>query len=196
MLLLVSLVTGPVQAQHGGAGSVSFSVGPSARPSATAPTHFANRFSGHGAASVFHHHHHNGYGSLVYPYYFPYDYSPYDESMDQQPYTEIVEREPAVPAPPAPIAPPSRAQVIDIPSAANSAAAKPLPPAVFILTTGERLEASRFLLTAATLSVSIDRRQRTIPFDQLNLDATIAANRKRGIELRVPADQNEISLSF
>ncbi len=35
-----------------------------------------------------------------------------------------------------------------------------------------------------------------IGLDRLDLDATIAANHERGIDLRIPADRNEISLSF
>jgi hypothetical protein len=30
----------------------------------------------------------------------------------------------------------------------------------------------------------------------LDIDATVTANRERGIDLRIPADRNEISLSF
>jgi hypothetical protein len=106
-----------------------------------------------------------------------------------------------VPAPVAVVTPapePSvpKAQVIEIPVVANSTAVKMLPPTIFILANGERLETRRFLLTASNLSFSIDRRQRTIPLDRLDLDATIAANQERGIDLRIPTDRNEISLSF
>ena len=71
-----------------------------------------------------------------------------------------------------------------------------LPPTIFILANGERLETRRFLLTASNLSFNIGRQQRTIPLDRLDLDATVAANQERGIDLRIPADRNEISLSF
>ena len=57
-------------------------------------------------------------------------------------------------------------------------------------------EARRFVLTASNLSVSIDRQQRTVPFDMLDINATISANHERGIDLRIPADRSEISLSF
>jgi hypothetical protein len=46
------------------------------------------------------------------------------------------------------------------------------------------------------LSVSLDRQQRTVARDLLDIDATITANHERGIDLRIPADRNEISLSF
>jgi hypothetical protein len=89
-----------------------------------------------------------------------------------------------------------KSQFIEIPSAANAAAPKMPPPAVFILASGERLEARRFVLSASLLSVSIDRRQRNVPLAMLDLQATISANHERGIDLRIPDDRNEISLSF
>jgi len=52
------------------------------------------------------------------------------------------------------------------------------------------------VLTASNLSVSIDRQQRTVPFDMLDVNATITANHERGVDLRIPADRTEISLSF
>ena len=71
-----------------------------------------------------------------------------------------------------------------------------LPPTIFILANGERLETRRYVLTASNLSVSIDRQQRTVPRDLLDINATITANHERGIDLRIPVDGNEISLSF
>ena len=69
-------------------------------------------------------------------------------------------------------------------------------PAVFVLTNGERLEAHRYMLTADHLSVTVDRQQRTFPLTMLDLKGTMAANRERGTDLRIPADRNEISLGF
>jgi hypothetical protein len=86
--------------------------------------------------------------------------------------------------------------VIEIPGAASSAAAKIVPPTIFVLANGERLETRRFVMTASNLSVSIDRQQRTVPFDMLDINATISANHKRGIDLRIPYDRNEILLNF
>ena len=86
--------------------------------------------------------------------------------------------------------------MIEIPGAASSAAARMSPPTIFVLANGERLETRRFVLTASNLSVSIDRQQRTLPFDMLDINATISANHERGIDLRIPYDRNEIVLSF
>lgn len=93
---------------------------------------------------------------------------------------------------PAPVVP----KVIELPGTANSAAFKPLPSAMFILTNGERLEVRRYLLTHDRLYLTIDHQQRTIPLAMLDIRATIAANHERGIEVRIPADHSEISLSF
>ena len=88
------------------------------------------------------------------------------------------------------------AQVIEIPSASKPADVKPMPATIFVLTNGEKVEAQRYLLTASSLSVTVQRNQRTIPVQMLDLDATEAANRDRGIDLRIPSDRNEISLRF
>jgi hypothetical protein len=190
-LLVLFLLPVSLQAQRTG-----ISAGSSARSTFSVPSHFANGFPRRGAFA--HERHRHGYGPIVYPYYFPYE--DYDEGTDyERPYTVVkVQREsaPAVISPPAsePVVP--KAQIIELPVAASSGADKPLPLTIFILANGERLETRRFLLTAATLSVNGERRQRTIPVDQLNLDATIAANHSRGIELQVPADRNEILIRF
>jgi hypothetical protein len=191
-LLAVSLAIPFAQAQHGVAGFHGSSGGFSGH-SGFQGHHLARGFEGRGTFSSFRHRN-NGF---VYPYWWPYDY-PYDDGADyEQPYMQVVEREPAPAAvAAAPPPPPTKAQVIEIPVPANSVSAKPQPPAIFILANGDRLEASRFVLTSNNLSINVNRRQRTIPVDQLDLDATIAANHERGIELRVPADHNEISLSF
>jgi len=58
------------------------------------------------------------------------------------------------------------------------------------------LETRRFVLTANLLTVNIDRQRRTVPLDKLDINATLSSNRDRGIDLRIPDDRNEISVSF
>jgi len=134
-------------------------------------------------------HRRDGFGSYFLPYSEPV--------WDGQPeYEEVTSKQPQVvtlrtPEPPIP-----KGQVIEISAGANAMSAKALPPTIFILATGERLESRRFVLTANFLSVSIDRQHRTVPLDLLDIRATIAANHDRGIELQIPDDRNEISLSF
>ena len=139
------------------------------------------------------HFHHNGAGAFYDPYLLPYD-EPYGYEQPEAAVTNGPAPAAAVPPAPEPSVP--KAQVIEIPVAANASAAKIVPPTIFILANGERLETRRYVLTASNLSFSIDRQQRSVPFGLLDIDATITANHERGIDLRIPADRNEISLSF
>lgn len=74
-------------------------------------------------------------------------------------------------------------------------AASPAPPAVFILSSGERLESSHYLVSSDSVQVEVGDTQRTIPISALNVDATVAANRARGIDLKIPA-KGQIMLGF
>jgi hypothetical protein len=187
-LLIAWVLTGSLSAQRGSMASR----GSIPASSAHSGVHsFRGSFSDRSFSRD--HFHHNRTGSFFYPYWFPYD----EPSRYEGPYTEVVERvpAPAVAQPPAP-QPPAEPKIIEVPGVSNQTPAKPLPPTVFILSNGERLETKRFLLRANELSVTIDRHQRTIPLDQVNLEATMAANRDRGINMEIPADPNEISLRF
>ena len=143
-------------------------------------------------------HFHNG-GSVVLPFWYD-DPSGYEET-----YAEAAMNAPAPPvilvqpdrSPAAPRAiPPAKSLVIEVPGTANSAASKPLPPAIFILMNGDRLEARRYMLTQDNLYLTIDRQHRAIPLTLLDINATLAANTARGIDLQIPAGRNEISLGF
>jgi hypothetical protein len=139
----------------------------------------------------------NGYGWGAFPYFLP-DYEtgwPQEEetqgAASEAPLVRVRdesrEREPARPLP---------AQVIEIPSTTTTTESKPLPATVFILTTGERFETQRYLLTASSVSLAVGREQKTIPLQMVDLGATIAANRDRGVNLRIPNDRNEVSVRF
>lgn len=78
----------------------------------------------------------------------------------------------------------------------DQAPSKPTPPAVFILSNGERLESSDYFLTADSLRVTQNGSQRTIPMSSLNRNATVAANRDRGVNLQLPDGKSQITLSF
>jgi hypothetical protein len=200
-LLAASILAGSLQGQRTGATFHGNAAGVPARSSSIGPRGFPNRvFPRRGMFPSRFQHRQDGAGSIFVPYF------PYDEPFGyEQPYAEAVSNEPVAPVgilqpddrqsrAPEPSVP--KAQVIEIPAVANSAAAKMLPPTIFILANGERLESRRFVLTASHLSVSIDRQQRTVPLDMLDINATVTANHERGIDLRVPFDRNEISLSF
>lgn len=187
-LLLASSLTPSLEAQRAGAGFRGFAKG--------------NRQSGHVRQRAFsngqfpgHFQHRDGLGAFLSPYFLPNDESYWWE----EPGSEPVGAEPAPEVAYAPLErerPPADAQVIEIPGAANLKEGKPPMPAIFVLINGERVETQRFVLTFSSLSVNIDRCERVIPLESVDLRATTAANRERGINLRIPADRNEVSLSF
>jgi hypothetical protein len=182
-LLLAFVLTPPLEAQRTGAGFRGFANVP------RQTVHVGQRGLSHGQSYG------GGLGVLFSPYFLP-DGEPY---WSGEPGPEPVGTEPEPPvvyAPPERERPPAAAQVIEIPVAADLKEVKPPAPTMFVLTDGERLEAQRFVLTVSSVSVSIGRRERVIPLEALDLDATAAANRERGINLQIPADHNEILLSF
>ena len=73
---------------------------------------------------------------------------------------------------------------------------KPTLPAVFILSNGERIESNNYVLTSDSLKVEQSGRQRTIPMSTVDLKATLAANRERGIDLQIPTGKSQIMISF
>ncbi len=76
------------------------------------------------------------------------------------------------------------------------APSKPTPPALFILSNGERIEANDYVLTVEALRIDQDGNQRTIPMSDVNVDATVAANHQRGVVLKIPTSKSQMMLSF
>lgn len=181
-LLFASLFTSSLPAQRGGGGS---------RGSLGMPA-----FSGYaGHRGSFNGAFPGGLGRGGFYPYFSSDFLPDNnsywlEGREPEPLQRIIYSLPE------PERAPTAAQVIEIPLTSGTRKAEPGPPAMFVLKSGEQLEARRFLLTATGLSVNIDRRQRLISLDALDLDATVSSNRQRGITLQIPSDHNEICLSF
>lgn len=140
-------------------------------------------------------------GAFFAPWYYPY----WDEGWDLPDYYEPPAQAPSPPvvvmqsrddnrSQPARI--PESPKLIELPDSKDAAPSKPDQPTLFVLANGEQLEARRYTLTPDSLRVEIGRQQRTIPLGKLNIDATIAANRGRGIDLRVPTDDSQIFLGF
>ena len=187
-LLLAFLLTPSLEAQRARAGFRGFSKVPG--PS----THLGQRGLSN-SRIPWHFHHRDRPGVFFSPYFLPEDETYWSEEPGPQPAA-------AEPTPRAFYASPERerplavAQIIEIPGAANQKQMNLPLPAIFVLANGERLETQRFVLTVSSLSVNLDRRERVIPLEAIDLGATTAANRERGINLRIPADRNEILLSF
>jgi hypothetical protein len=73
---------------------------------------------------------------------------------------------------------------------------KPVPKSVFVLANGERLEADHYTLDAGFLHVAVGGAQRTIALSALDMKATTAANRERGIDFKIPQSRSEVFLAF
>ncbi|PSH04302.1 MAG: hypothetical protein CXZ00_08050 [Acidobacteria bacterium] len=138
-----------------------------------------------------------GYGYGYFPWWWgePFEYNEPEVAAPALPPPPVIvlsngERQSRVPEIPA-----ASPKLIEVPGAANTSTLK-AQTAVFILRDGQRLEAASYMLTSNSLRVTVDREQRVIPISELDLNATVAANRERGIQLRIPAAPNEISLSF
>jgi thiol-disulfide isomerase/thioredoxin len=87
-------------------------------------------------------------------------------------------------------------KLIEVPGGQSAPPTKSVPPTVFVLRNGERLEAHHYVINAGSLHVTAQGNQRTIPLAALDLKATIAANHERGIDLKIPTHPGEISLGF
>ncbi len=74
--------------------------------------------------------------------------------------------------------------------------AVPMAPAVFILSNGDRLESSQYLVTFDSLKVQQGGTQRTIPRSAVNWNATLAANHQRGVELKLPNNRYQVTIGF
>jgi hypothetical protein len=122
---------------------------------------------------------------------------PATSSSSSQP-SVVMMQDPAQNFPPAPVSSPKVIEV-PLPKSADGkqvVSSQPTPPAIFILTNGQRIEAKSYLLTNEMLQVQHGRDQQTIPLNDLNFEATVAANHERGIDLEIPENRNQLTLGF
>jgi len=95
--------------------------------------------------------------------------------------------------------PGAKLQTIDIPNHPAKAATAPVPPpppAIFVLSNGEKIETSRYILTTDSLRIEQTGAERTIPLTALNMAATKDVNQKRGVTLLFPSSKSQMVLSF
>ena len=93
------------------------------------------------------------------------------------------------------------AKLVEIPAAVTyregAAASQTTLPTVFLLAGGQRIEAQRYTITREYVYIMTGRHEgRRILVDDLNVEATVAANRRNGIDLRIPSTRNELFLSY
>ena len=119
--------------------------------------------------------------------------------MAQQPATAPAAAAPGT-APQAPMVDPNAPQAViweapELPGK-KQAPAPPPPPAIFILANGDKVETARYMVTVDSVRVEQAGMQRRIPLSELNLNATIAANHSRGLDIKFPTDRTQIMLGF
>ena len=87
-------------------------------------------------------------------------------------------------------------KLLEIPKGQSAPPPKSLPPTVFVLSNGERLETHHYTIIAGSLHITAQGSDRTIPLSALDLKATVSANHERGIDLKLPTHPGEISFGF
>ncbi len=210
LLTISILLAVPVAAQHGGGGSSSGGGSHGGGSHAGSGSHSSgNGINGvrpPGPIGSFQrgYRRYGNYGYGYGPWYYPgwgfdggFDsyVEPGPEDNASGPPVVLMQSGDRRPAAPAAVSEPPR--IIEAPQSKEAdAPTKPEPPTLFVLTNGERLESSRYTLTADSVRVEVGREERTISLAKVNIDATLAANRGRGIDLMIPKDKNQIFVSF
>lgn len=111
--------------------------------------------------------------------------------QEVQKLREDAERNPYSPPPK-----PAEPRIINV-SFPENAPRQSVPPAVFVLKDGKRIEASRYVLTSDKLWVQrIGEPRQAIPVSELNVQATTNANQERGLALKVPSTRGEVFMGF
>jgi hypothetical protein len=78
----------------------------------------------------------------------------------------------------------------------TGSAAKPAPPALFVFSDGKQLESSHYVLTAQNVIIQDGPKAQTIPLTAIDREATVTANRKRGLDLKFPDGSSQMTISF
>jgi len=128
---------------------------------------------------------------VVHPGDYPEPAAAAPEGSATQQKIMVVGERPAEAPPRA--APP---KMTELPARRNASAAKPTPPAIFLLKSGERIESGQYILTSHNVQLTSERQPRTIPLSMLDIPGTVSANRERGLELNIPSNSGVVSLGF
>ena len=91
---------------------------------------------------------------------------------------------------------PASPRMIEAPRGRGGPPVKTVPPTVFILKSGERIETRTYTIQGGSVHITLQKDQRSVPIAELDVKATIASNHARGIELKIPTNPNEIFLGF
>lgn len=126
---------------------------------------------------------------------FPPNDSQPNYPEDDQPHPDAASRPVVVmPSREAPV-PPQSPKLVEIPLPKGTVVTQK-PPAVFVLNNGTQLESRRYVLSVDSLRIEVGRSQRVIPVSEINVEATVAANQQRGIDVAIPQDRSSLFLGF
>ena len=89
-----------------------------------------------------------------------------------------------------------RSTLIEVPGGPSTPPTKPGPKTIFVFANGERLEADHYTLDTNLLHVVVRGQQRTIAINTLDIKTTLAVNRQRGIDLKIPQSRSEVFVTF
>ena len=216
-LLAASMLAVPMEGQRGGGGMRGAGMSAGVFAFGSRPGFSGGRFDRN--LGFRHFKNFGGNGAFWIPWYYPWDYwgdywdlpsfrddwydhrgrdlpqsnQSYDGPAQNGSAAPVIIVRSDQPAPTRPFEPPN---VIDIPTDKESSPSATPPTTLFVLANGTRLEARRYLLSASSLRIDMDDQQRTIPIRELDIKQTVAANRERGIEVRVPRSASEVFLGF
>jgi peroxiredoxin len=95
-----------------------------------------------------------------------------------------------------PPAAPTSPQLVNVPAAQSAVLAKPIPKTIFVFTNGEQLEADHYTMYSNFLHVTAEGQDRSIPVSALDVKKTVAVNRERGVNVKIPTSGNEVFLAF
>jgi thiol-disulfide isomerase/thioredoxin len=89
-----------------------------------------------------------------------------------------------------------KSTMIEVPGAQNALPPKPSPKTIFVFANGDRFETDHYTLYPTFLNVVRDGKQLTIALSALDINATIAVNHERGIDLKIPKSRSEVFVAF
>jgi hypothetical protein len=87
-------------------------------------------------------------------------------------------------------------KLIEIPSGGEDYTPRPKTPAIFVFTSGDRIESDDYLLTKDSLFITTAGQKRRYPINTLDKTATKTANIERGIVITFPKSNSEFNLNF
>jgi thiol-disulfide isomerase/thioredoxin len=95
---------------------------------------------------------------------------------------------------------PGTVKIIEVPGVGTAPSTTWPPPTgpktIFIFSNGERIEADQYTIDPATVQLVVGDQHRKYALSTVDVQATIAANRSRGVVVQFPKRENEVFVAF